>query len=98
MRGRPKGSKNKPKCSDVDKLTRLASETIEAREKNDPAFKKCLELEQNIGKLIGYYLDGERAGYLISYTAITAKVKPIAAYKGVSPHTVSIPVRHITIL
>jgi len=83
LRGRPQGSKNKSKCSVPDNVHVSCT--------NSP-------LEQHVGKVVGYYLEGERAGYLLSYTDTKAKVKPIAAYKGVSPHSVTVPIGHLTIL
>lgn len=96
MRGRPKGSKNKQKCSEVNNVhvpcTKPFSETVESRLLKDPEFKRLLELEHLVGKLVTYYSEGYRAGYLdsVSKDGKTAKIQPIPAYRAGTPHKISV--------
>jgi len=48
------------------------------------------------GDLVQYFADGWRTGYLKSIDENgLASVQPIAAYKGVTPHKIAIPVKEL---
>ncbi len=72
MRGRPKGSKNKPKYPVLDNV-------------HVPC--PTSPLEQHVGKLVKYYSEGYRVGHLtdLSKDGKIAKIRPIAAYRA-EPH------------
>jgi hypothetical protein len=52
-------------------------------------------LEDSIGKLVHYYSNGCRVGYLEKLRGSTALIRPVAAYKATPPSRVPIDVKNI---
>ena len=49
--------------------------------------------ENLIGKLIYYYDNGQRVGYLESIKGKEAKIRPVPAYKASKPNLITIPLK-----
>lgn len=72
----------------------LTAEEIEKQQEESEAVLRATDLQPHVGRIVEYYDDGGRIGYLVTIKRVTCDVQPIGTI-GTRPRIVTVPIQHV---